>query len=166
MTLCTDTLSPPSWVAMLPQKFSAATTLMRPFGVSGPELAGLAPQPARTAAARAATATARAPAARARAATVVVAARPTRGSYHKNKIQSCSCLRGAVLPAPACLPGVDVRPALAVALARLAEERLDPALAVGRVDHVVDLAIGGHVQPGAALVRRRHGLLVRRLALR
>jgi len=39
MMLVTCAFDPPSWVAMLPQKFSAATTSMRPW------LSALAPPP-------------------------------------------------------------------------------------------------------------------------
>jgi hypothetical protein len=47
MTLRTDTRLPPSWLAMLPQKFSAATTRNRPDGASPTEATEL-PHPAST----------------------------------------------------------------------------------------------------------------------
>ena len=43
MMLTAWTLSPPTWAAMLPQKFSAATTSIFPLGVVG---ADASPQPA------------------------------------------------------------------------------------------------------------------------
>src|SRR5438552_2817514 len=68
------------------------------------------------------------------------------------------------------LPGVDVRPPLAglpapLGLGRI-EQRGDPAPAVGRVDHVVDLEVGGHVDALASFVGGGHGGFVGLLALR
>jgi hypothetical protein len=47
MMLRTDTLAPPSWLAILPQKFSAATTCNRPEDLRPTEPAEL-PHPAST----------------------------------------------------------------------------------------------------------------------
>src|ERR1700678_4420506 len=67
------------------------------------------------------------------------------------------------------LPGVYERPALAVLAppvpGLLVEQRGDPAARVGRVDHVVDLAVGGHVDALPALVGGGDELLEDALAL-
>src|SRR3979411_1843311 len=56
-------------------------------------------------------------------------------------------------------PGVEVgalRGRAPPPLTRLiAEQRRDPAPRVGRVNHVVDLAVGGHIHALTALIRRR-----------
>ena len=48
----------------------------------------------------------------------------------------------------------------------LVEQRRDPAPRVGRVDHVVDLAVGGHVQAAPALVGGGDGRLEQRARAR
>src|SRR3984885_11363527 len=67
------------------------------------------------------------------------------------------------------LPGVDVRPRLALALPpprpAVVEQHRDPAPRIGRVDHIADLAVCGHVQATAALVGDRHERLEQALAL-
>src|SRR5438445_1373444 len=85
------------------------------------------------------------------------------------RMRAATTLAGAVCGSSHTSPGVDVRAALAgsqpPAAAVLVEQRCDPAPGLGRIDHIVDLAVRGHVETLAALVGGRDRRLERLLAL-
>src|SRR5437764_14857270 len=93
---------------------------------------------------------------------ILLAGASSRGDRRDGRAGACTSPNAQAGARPARrLPGVDEGALLASSprpvSGIVAEQRRDPAARLGRVDDVIDLAIGSHVQALAALVRRLDG---------